>query len=145
MAKGTVTRESVAQLPFRIHYHFPPGLPQVVVFNRGLIEQQGTPTEIIKKPRTPFIMKFVGETNVVPSTCLVGAAGAPLQPRVPRAWCRCASMKSGGLVQRKRAVRPCVVRQRETALSGGPVLEPNCPSPVYGGTPARWHGAAGST
>lgn len=44
---------------------------KVVVFNRGLIEQQGTPTEIIKKPRTPFIMKFVGETNVVPSTCLL--------------------------------------------------------------------------
>ncbi|KXZ52070.1 hypothetical protein GPECTOR_10g1093 [Gonium pectorale] len=44
---------------------------KVVVFNRGLVEQQGSPTEIIKRPRTPFIMKFVGETNVVPATSLL--------------------------------------------------------------------------
>lgn len=44
---------------------------KVVVFNRGFIEQQGTPTEIIRKPRTPFIMKFVGDTNIVPSNCLL--------------------------------------------------------------------------
>ncbi|KAG2502059.1 hypothetical protein HYH03_000553 [Edaphochlamys debaryana] len=44
---------------------------KVVIFNRGLVEQQGTPTEIIKKPRTPFIMKFVGETNVVPASSVL--------------------------------------------------------------------------
>lgn len=76
MTYCTVTREAVARLPSGTHTVPRPVPPQVVVFNRGLIEQQGTPTEIIKKPRTPFIMKFVGETNVVPSTCLVGAAGA---------------------------------------------------------------------
>lgn len=43
-------------------------LPQVVIFNRGLIEQQGTPEAIIAQPRTPFIMKFIGDTNVVPAT-----------------------------------------------------------------------------
>lgn len=42
---------------------------QVVIFNRGVIEQQGTPEEIIRTPRTPFIMKFVGDTNAVPATC----------------------------------------------------------------------------
>jgi ABC-type Fe3+/spermidine/putrescine transport system ATPase subunit len=42
---------------------------KVVVFNRGRVEQQGTPTEIIRNPQTPFIMKFVGETNVVPAAC----------------------------------------------------------------------------
>eukprot|EP00197_Chlamydomonas_leiostraca_P006496 CAMPEP_0202868934 /NCGR_PEP_ID=MMETSP1391-20130828/11421_1 /ASSEMBLY_ACC=CAM_ASM_000867 /TAXON_ID=1034604 /ORGANISM="Chlamydomonas leiostraca, Strain SAG 11-49" /LENGTH=379 /DNA_ID=CAMNT_0049549165 /DNA_START=294 /DNA_END=1432 /DNA_ORIENTATION=- len=41
---------------------------KVVVFNRGRIEQQGTPNEIIKRPRTPFIMKFVGDTNMVPAS-----------------------------------------------------------------------------
>ncbi|GFH33184.1 ABC transporter domain-containing protein, partial [Haematococcus lacustris] len=40
----------------------------VVIFNRGRIEQQGSPNDIIKKPATPFIMKFVGETNQVPAT-----------------------------------------------------------------------------
>jgi hypothetical protein len=45
--------------------------PQVVVFNRGLIEQQGSPASIITSPSTPFIMKFVGDTNVVPAGCLL--------------------------------------------------------------------------
>jgi len=41
---------------------------KVVIFNRGRIEQQGTPNDIIKNPRTPFIMKFVGDTNMVPAS-----------------------------------------------------------------------------
>ena len=51
----------------------PPQTPQtqVVVFNRGLVEQQGSPSSIITAPQTPFIMKFVGDTNVVPSGCLL--------------------------------------------------------------------------
>eukprot|EP00983_Pelagomonas_calceolata_P132813 1161907-Pelagomonas_calceolata.AAC.12 len=51
-------------------YSFP-----VVIFNRGRIEQQGSPEDIIKKPRTPFIMKFVGDTNIVPATSQVGEIG----------------------------------------------------------------------
>ena len=41
------------------------------MFNRGLVEQQGAPTDIITTPQTPFIMKFVGDTNVVPASCLL--------------------------------------------------------------------------
>lgn len=44
---------------------------KVVIFNRGLIEQQGSPTEIIRSPATPFVMKFIGETNAVPANCLL--------------------------------------------------------------------------
>ncbi len=44
---------------------------KVVIFNRGLVEQQGPPTEIIAAPATPFVMKFVGDTNVVPANCLL--------------------------------------------------------------------------
>jgi sulfate transport system ATP-binding protein len=44
---------------------------KVVVFNRGLIEQQGPPRDIIRRPLTPFVMKFVGETCAVPSTSLL--------------------------------------------------------------------------
>jgi sulfate/thiosulfate transport system ATP-binding protein len=44
---------------------------KVVIFNRGVVEQQGTPADIIKRPRTPFIMKFVGETNSVPANCIL--------------------------------------------------------------------------
>lgn len=44
---------------------------KVVIFNRGLIEQSGTPTDIIKRPATPFVMNFVGDTNSVPAGCLL--------------------------------------------------------------------------
>ncbi len=41
------------------------------MFNRGLIEQQGSPASIITSPCTPFIMKFVGDTIVVPAGSLL--------------------------------------------------------------------------
>ncbi len=44
---------------------------KVVVFNRGFIEQVGSPTEIIRRPATAFVMKFVGDTNDVPASCLL--------------------------------------------------------------------------
>jgi len=57
---------------FRTHTQDPPSfMLQVVIFNRGRIEQQGSPNDIIKNPRTPFIMKFVGDTNIVPATSQV--------------------------------------------------------------------------
>jgi ABC-type Fe3+/spermidine/putrescine transport system ATPase subunit len=47
----------------------------VVIFNRGKVEQQGSPNEIIKNPKTPFIMKFVGDTNMVPASAQVRRSG----------------------------------------------------------------------
>ncbi|KAF6258780.1 chloroplast ATP-binding protein [Scenedesmus sp. NREL 46B-D3] len=44
---------------------------QVVIFNRGLIEQSGSPNEIIKRPATSFVMGFVGDTNSVPAGCML--------------------------------------------------------------------------
>lgn len=44
---------------------------KVVIFNRGLIEQSGSPTDIIKHPATPFVMNFVGDTNSVPAGCML--------------------------------------------------------------------------
>ncbi len=40
---------------------------EIVVMNQGRIEQVGTPAEIYEHPATPFVMKFVGEVNVLPS------------------------------------------------------------------------------
>ncbi|KAF8061958.1 cysA [Scenedesmus sp. PABB004] len=49
---------------------------QVVIFNRGLIEQAGSPNDIIRAPATPFVLSFVGDTNSVPAGCaLVRRAG----------------------------------------------------------------------
>jgi sulfate transport system ATP-binding protein len=33
--------------------------------------QSGTPSDIIKRPATPFVMNFVGDTNSVPASCLL--------------------------------------------------------------------------
>jgi sulfate transport system ATP-binding protein len=35
--------------------------------NEGRIEQIGSPVEIYENPQSPFVMKFVGEVNVLPA------------------------------------------------------------------------------
>jgi ABC-type sulfate/molybdate transport systems ATPase subunit len=40
---------------------------EIVIMNKGRIEQIGTPTEIYDRPTTPFVINFVGEVNVLPS------------------------------------------------------------------------------
>jgi sulfate transport system ATP-binding protein len=37
---------------------------RVVVMNRGRIEQVGTPQEVFDHPATPFVMRFLGTTNI---------------------------------------------------------------------------------
>lgn len=41
---------------------------EIVVMNQGKIEQVGTPAEIYDRPATPFVMSFIGEVNVLPSS-----------------------------------------------------------------------------
>lgn len=41
---------------------------EIVVMNQGRIEQVGTPAEIYDNPATPFVMKFIGPVNVLPSS-----------------------------------------------------------------------------
>lgn len=41
---------------------------QIVVFNKGRVEQVGTPAEIYDHPATSFVMSFVGPVNVLPGT-----------------------------------------------------------------------------
>lgn len=53
---------------------------RIVVMNEGRIEQIGTPVEIYEEPASPFVMRFVGEVNVLPAAALTGAAGQ-LQPQ----------------------------------------------------------------
>jgi sulfate/thiosulfate transport system ATP-binding protein len=37
---------------------------RVVIFNHGVIEQDGTPEEVVEHPATPFVANFVGRVNV---------------------------------------------------------------------------------
>jgi len=41
---------------------------QIVVMNKGRVEQVGTPAEIYDHPATAFVMSFIGPVNVLPST-----------------------------------------------------------------------------
>lgn len=41
---------------------------EIVVMNKGAIEQIGTPAEVYDHPATPFVMSFIGPVNVLPST-----------------------------------------------------------------------------
>jgi iron(III) transport system ATP-binding protein len=43
---------------------------RIVVMNRGAIEQVGTPLEIYREPRSPFVADFIGVMNFVPGTAL---------------------------------------------------------------------------
>ncbi len=41
---------------------------EIVVMNKGRVEQIGKPSEIYDHPATPFVMSFIGPVNVLPST-----------------------------------------------------------------------------
>ena len=40
---------------------------RIVVMNQGAIDQIGTPSEVYRDPRTPFVADFVGKTNLLPA------------------------------------------------------------------------------
>src|SRR6188768_1183431 len=37
---------------------------RVVVMNHGVIEQQGTPEDVVERPATPFVISFLGTVNI---------------------------------------------------------------------------------
>ena len=39
---------------------------EVVIFNKGKIEQDGTPIEVFEHPATAFVMDFLGNVNKLP-------------------------------------------------------------------------------
>lgn len=41
---------------------------EIVVMNKGAVEQIGTPAQIYDHPATAFVMSFIGPVNVLPST-----------------------------------------------------------------------------
>jgi sulfate transport system ATP-binding protein len=41
---------------------------EIVVMNKGQVEQTGTPAEIYDHPATAFVMSFIGPVNVLPSS-----------------------------------------------------------------------------
>jgi len=64
----------------------------VVVMNRGAVEQRGSPTEVFDRPATPFVMDFLGAVNVFHGRVENGRAywhGIPIDyPDYPHAQAR---------------------------------------------------------
>ena len=65
---------------------------EVVVMNRGAVEQRGSPTEVFDRPATPFVMDFLGAVNVFHGRVENGRAywhGIPIDyPEYPHAQAR---------------------------------------------------------
>jgi iron(III) transport system ATP-binding protein len=55
----------------------------IAVMNAGKIEQAGSPEEIYERPRSEFVARFIGSSNVVRGTALdanhISVAGSPLR------------------------------------------------------------------
>jgi sulfate transport system ATP-binding protein len=47
---------------------------QVIVLNKGRVEQMGPPQELYEQPATPFVAEFLGSTNVLRGRCQGGLA-----------------------------------------------------------------------
>jgi iron(III) transport system ATP-binding protein len=41
---------------------------RIVVMNHGVVEQVGTPVEVYRRPRSPFVARFVGQMNFIAAT-----------------------------------------------------------------------------
>ena len=54
---------------------------RVVLLNNGRVEQIGSPLEIYRSPRTPFVARFLGLTNLFPG--MVKSQGAELLVETP--------------------------------------------------------------
>lgn len=50
---------------------------QIVVMNKGQVEQVGTPAEIYDHPASPFVMSFIGPVNVLRSRVFQQSEGTP--------------------------------------------------------------------
>jgi sulfate transport system ATP-binding protein len=38
---------------------------EIIITNKGQVEQKGSPIEIYKNPQTPFVAQFIGESNLI--------------------------------------------------------------------------------
>jgi sulfate transport system ATP-binding protein len=64
---------------------------EIVIINKGRVEQTGSPSEIYKKPATPFVAEFIGRSTVVENygrftgfTKFAGYERAALRPEFVR-------------------------------------------------------------
>ncbi|RIH84240.1 Sulfate/thiosulfate import ATP-binding protein CysA [Calidithermus terrae] len=84
---------------------------RVVVFNRGRIEQVGTPEEVYDHPATPFVYHFLGRSNAL--------AGGFVRPHELEVSPRPAEGYRPGVLKHLRLVGAVARLEVESAESGG--------------------------
>jgi putative spermidine/putrescine transport system ATP-binding protein len=50
---------------------------RIAIFNRGLVEQVGTPADVYERPATAFVAGFVGISNILSGAVAVAVTGSP--------------------------------------------------------------------
>ena len=95
---------------------------QVMVINRGRLEQAGTPNEILDDPGTEFVARFIGEANVFETTV---AGGAGPGRRLEHPGGRGGRRDPG--VHRRPLLRPQILARRCRLRAGGAHDHPGRP------------------
>jgi len=109
---------------------------RIAIFNRGRIEQIGTPAELYERPDTLFVADFIGESNVITGTLenIGGELAVRLGACVVRvAPGRCRAGQAVSVVVRPERV--CLGAARETAAV---VLDGRIHQAVYLGPIRRY-------
>jgi iron(III) transport system ATP-binding protein len=88
---------------------------RIALLNGGVIEQEGSPTELYTEPASVFAARFMGSTNHMEGT-LVGRMGR-------RAFIEVAGNRLGGVARSEAAIgdkATAVIRNEHVRLGGGP-------------------------
>ena len=123
----------------------------IAVMNHGKIEQAGSPEEIYERPRSEFVARFIGMSNVVRGKALDGNhhLGRGRDAALHRRPARCRRRRRGvGAPARDPAVGAEAARDREHPAGDGgaaglPGLEPRLHGRAAGRDAAARGGVAG--
>ncbi|MPW23336.1 Spermidine/putrescine import ATP-binding protein PotA [Paraburkholderia piptadeniae] len=91
---------------------------RVAIFNNGVIEQIGPPTEIYESPNTEFVSRFVGDNNLlegVVDECYASDSGS-YRAKITHGACRFEALASKPLMAGTRVT--LVLRPERVSLAG---------------------------
>jgi putative spermidine/putrescine transport system ATP-binding protein/spermidine/putrescine transport system ATP-binding protein len=95
---------------------------KIVVMNKGLIEQEGSPEDVYARPRSEFVARFLGNSNLLDGT-IAARNGSSLSVEVAGLG-RVAAQANGAAVPQDGQPVRLVVRAEKVHLSTEPEGEP---------------------
>ncbi|KAA9384096.1 ABC transporter ATP-binding protein [Neorhizobium galegae] len=101
----------------------------IVVMNKGRIEQEGSPVNIYKEPKTSFVASFIGETNL-----FEGEIVEPKGDDLPRFRADCGFETSIAPTQERRSGRKTLLSLRPETLLISSKTSPSTLSNTVDGT-----------